>query len=120
MRRACAALCTMALACGGATAQERVHSGTGAVLRALDRITTEVHDLDLAAGDSARIGSLRVTLDECRYPVGNPAGDAYARVIIDEPQSGARQFDGWMVASSPALNALEHPRYDVWVMRCTT
>ena len=100
MRRACAALCTMALACGGATAQERVHSGTGAVLRALDRITTEVHDLDLAAGDSARIGSLRV--------------------IIDEPQSGARQFDGWMVASSPALNALEHPRYDVWVMRCTT
>jgi len=25
-----------------------------------------------------------------------------------------------MIASSPALNALDHPRYDVWVMRCTT
>jgi hypothetical protein len=25
-----------------------------------------------------------------------------------------------MVASSPALSALDHPRYDVWVMRCSS
>jgi len=29
-------------------------------------------------------------------------------------------FKGWMIASSPALNALDHPRYDVWVLRCIT
>ena len=29
-------------------------------------------------------------------------------------------FSGWMIASSPALNALDHARYDVWVMRCKT
>lgn len=29
-------------------------------------------------------------------------------------------FSGWMVASSPALSALEHPRYDVQVLRCLT
>ena len=28
-------------------------------------------------------------------------------------------FSGWMFASSPGLNALEHPVYDVWVIRCT-
>jgi hypothetical protein len=27
-------------------------------------------------------------------------------------------FSGWMVASSPALSALDHPRYDVWVLNC--
>ncbi|MGB1970407.1 MAG: DUF2155 domain-containing protein, partial [Paracoccaceae bacterium] len=27
-------------------------------------------------------------------------------------------FMGWMVASSPALNPLDHRRYDVWVLRC--
>ena len=27
-------------------------------------------------------------------------------------------FSGWMFASSPALNALEHPVYDVWVIDC--
>lgn len=29
-----------------------------------------------------------------------------------------RLFTGWMFASSPAINALEHPVYDVWVMDC--
>lgn len=27
-------------------------------------------------------------------------------------------FSGWMFASSPALNALQHPVYDVWVIDC--
>lgn len=27
-------------------------------------------------------------------------------------------FSGWMFASSPGLSALEHPVYDVWVIRC--
>jgi hypothetical protein len=30
----------------------------------------------------------------------------------------AKIFSGWMFASSPALNALEHPTYDVWVIDC--
>jgi hypothetical protein len=29
-------------------------------------------------------------------------------------------FSGWMFASSPALSALEHPVYDVWVIDCKT
>jgi hypothetical protein len=61
-----------------------------------------------------------VQLIECRYPEGNPAGDAFAHVRIRETEGGALLFDGWMLASSPALNPLEHARYDVWVMRCTT
>lgn len=28
-------------------------------------------------------------------------------------------FSGWMFSSSPGLSALEHPVYDVWVIRCT-
>jgi hypothetical protein len=27
-------------------------------------------------------------------------------------------FKGWMFASSPALSALEHPVYDIWVKDC--
>lgn len=29
-------------------------------------------------------------------------------------------FSGWMFASSPGLNGLEHPVYDVWVIDCKT
>ena len=41
--------------------------------------------------------------------------------VLDGPQAeGENIFRGWMFASSPALNALEHPVYDVWVINCTT
>lgn len=29
-------------------------------------------------------------------------------------------FSGWMFASSPALSALQHPVYDIWVIDCKT
>ena len=34
--------------------------------------------------------------------------------------AGKKIFSGWMFASSPALNPLEHPVYDAWVMDCIT
>lgn len=41
--------------------------------------------------------------------------------VLEGPQAeGENIFRGWMFASSPALNALEHPVYDVWVIDCTT
>ena len=92
----------------------------GAVLRVLDKITTELRDLELANGAAGEVGALTVQLGECRYPEENPASDAYAFVVIRQTESGKVLFSGCMLASSPALNALEHPRYDVWVIRCTT
>ena len=38
---------------------------------------------------------------------------------IDEALYGEAIFKGWMFASSPSLNAMEHPTYDVWVIDCT-
>ena len=41
--------------------------------------------------------------------------------VLEGPQAeGENIFRGWMFASSPALNALEHPVYDVWVIDCKT
>jgi hypothetical protein len=90
----------------------------GAVLRGLDRVSGAVTDIELGAGQSADYGSLEITLGECRYPTDNPSSDAYAYLTIRDRRQEGVLFAGWMVASSPALNALDHPRYDVWVMRC--
>lgn len=100
--------------------RERVEAGRAAVLRGLDKLAGGVRDLELAVGETVALGRLQVTLGECRYPATNPAGNAYAYLVIREAGAQAPDFAGWMVASSPALNALEHPRYDVWVMRCKT
>ncbi|HXI86723.1 MAG TPA: DUF2155 domain-containing protein [Parvularculaceae bacterium] len=71
-------------------------------------------------------------------PFGGQAGDAAApdspgtdgstglgAAPADPNQPAApvdpdRIFSGWMFASSPSLNALEDPVYDVWVIDCKT
>ncbi|PCJ04726.1 MAG: hypothetical protein COB16_17775 [Rhodobacteraceae bacterium] len=98
--------------------QERAVSGSGAVLRGLDKVNGRTLDAELPIGGSAELFGLLVTLADCRYPADNPTGDAFAFLTIRNSDSGVVYFDGWMIASSPALSALDHSRYDVWVLRC--
>ena len=119
LRAMAIAACGAVMAQAGWT-QEAVTIGQGAILRGLDKVNGEVADLDMLSGQAAQLGNLVVELRECRYPEGNPAGDAYAFLVIGEPGEAEPVFSGWMVASSPALNGLDHSRYDVWVLRCKT
>ncbi|AHM05656.1 hypothetical protein roselon_03398 [Roseibacterium elongatum DSM 19469] len=94
-------------------------SATRVRLRALDRMRGDPTDLDLAMGETALFGRIAIRVLDCRYPEGNPSSDAFAHVQVVDTD-GQSLFDGWMIASSPALNALEHARYDVWVLSCIT
>lgn len=96
-----------------------VASADGATLRALDRTLGQPTDIEMDAGQTVVFGRIAIRMLDCRYPVDNPASDAFAHLQILDID-GNPLFDGWMVASSPALMALEHPRYDVWVLRCNT
>lgn len=100
--------------------QIQTATANGAELRVLDKINGEVEDLRLPNGGAGVVWRMQVELGECRYPVGNPTGDAYAFVTLRQNGVDEPLFRGWMIASAPALNALDHPRYDVWVNRCTT
>lgn len=102
-----------------AWAQDFADADSG-VLRWLDKLTGETADIELTLGQEAESGRLTIRLDACRYPADNPASDAEAHLTITEQGIENPVFDGWMIASSPALSALEHPRYDVWVLRCVT
>lgn len=101
-------------------AKEMAATGAGAVLRGLDKVNAQFQDIEILNGTSVRFQRLVIDLGECRYPEGNPAGDAYAYLTIREDGTAEPVFQGWMLASSPALNALDHSRYDVWVLRCKT
>ncbi len=106
---------------GAAAQAQQTSNGQGAILRALDKTSGGTIEISVPSGQGARVGRLQVNVNECRYPVGNPAGDAYAALeVSDVGQEGVVVFSGWMIASSPALNAMEHQRYDIWVMRCIT
>ena len=98
----------------------RTDSGAGGVIRVLDKINGEVADVELRTGETRQVGRLLVSLGDCRFPAENPAGDAYQWLTIRYQGQEENVFQGWMIASSPALNAMDHPRYDVWALRCTT
>lgn len=102
------------------TAQVATSDGTGVTVRALDKLTGQVVDLEIANNRTSTVGRITIAVRECRYPSGNAAGEAYASLMITEVGIDAPVFDGWMIASSPALNPMDHARYDVWVLRCTT
>lgn len=112
-------LAAMLLLAGPAAAQDFADA-EGGILRWLDKLTGETADIELARGQEAVSGRLTIRLDACRYPADNPASDAQAHLTISDAGVSTPVFAGWMVASSPALSALDHARYDVWVLRCVT
>lgn len=91
----------------------------GAILRTLDKTMGQSSNIEIANGETVVLGRIAVRLLECRYPQDAPESEAFAHLEIMD-LDGLSLFSGWMIASSPALSALEHPRYDVWVLRCST
>lgn len=103
-----------------AIAQQSVATAPYAELRGLDRLSGELTPYEVRVGGTVQHGDLLITVSECRYPTDNPSGDAFAYLVIKDERVAEPVFEGWMIASSPALNALDHMRYDVWLIRCRT
>ncbi len=94
---------------------------SGATLQGLDKITARVSGITVDVGETAHFGSLLITLRACREapPIDPPDAAAFMEIKEVKPDEDPEQvFSGWMFASSPALSALEHPIYDVWVTGC--
>lgn len=97
-----------------------VEAPDGAILRGLDRINGVFLDLEVKPNETVVYERLEITLLECRYPDGQRNAEAFAHVKVKDMRENLASFVGWMFASSPALSALDHPRYDVWVIKCKT
>jgi len=92
-----------------------------AILRALDKITARVEALEVPVDRPLKFGTLIITVHSCRVALPEETPEAAAFLDITELKPGepeAVRFRGWMFASSPALSALEHPIYDLWVTGC--
>lgn len=94
----------------------------GARLRQLDKMTGQAETVEVAAGDEILVDRLRVRLEACQAPADNAEHGTKAFLKIWDTQEPIAEpvFSGWMFAESPALSAMDHPRYDLWVMSCIT
>lgn len=99
-----------------------------AVLRGLDKTSGLTQDFSAPVGKTVKFHSLDITARTCsKRPPEETPPEAWAYLEIadtpvvdaDEKKPGKKDvFSGWMFQSSPALNALEHPAYDVWLIDC--
>jgi hypothetical protein len=92
-----------------------------AVLQGLDKITARISTIKVGVGETVNFGSLQITVRACdkRPPEETPESAAFLQVVEQKPgEAPVTRFSGWMFASSPALSAMEHPVYDLWVLDC--
>ena len=94
----------------------------GAVMQGLDKITARISTFHAPLGELVRFGSLEIVARTCYKtpPEEPPESTAFLEIVDVRPDApSVALFSGWMFASSPAVSALEHPVYDVWVIDCT-
>lgn len=118
---------------GGAVSSNTVHSstvspqtvqpqgGTQLLLRGLDKITGRPTNILAPIGKPVHFATLTITVRYCYSTPPSETPETIAFVQIDDhrPDQPARRiFSGWMYGSTPGLNGLEHPLYDVWVISC--
>lgn len=92
-----------------------------AVLQALDKVTAQVSTIDAPIGEVVKFGTIEMVARTCdkRPPEETPESAAFMDIWEVRPgEPAVSVFRGWMFASSPALSAMEHPVYDVWILDC--
>ena len=92
-----------------------------AVFSGLDKITGRIIKFDVLIDETVQFGALQVTPRNCHTRPPTEPENTISFVEVDEitlANKIQRIFSGWMFASSPGLNAVEHPVYDVWLIDC--
>lgn len=93
----------------------------GVTLQGLDKQTARVFIINAAVGQTIEFGTLKIVVQHCeKAPIDDRQESiAFVRIIEAKPKSEPKKlFSGWMFSSSPALSALDHPTYDVWIKGC--
>lgn len=94
-----------------------------AVLRTIDKVSARTHTFDIPVDKTVKFGtSLFIKVRSCRksLPIEKTESAAFLQIWERKPQEDKPLwvFSGWMFASRPALSAMDHPVYDVWVIDC--
>ncbi len=112
-------LSVLVLACLGEPARASPYEI--AVLQGLDKVTARVLTIEAPVGQAVTFGALEIIARTCdkRPPEETPESAAFLDIWeVRQGEPAVSLFRGWMFASSPALSAMEHAVYDVWVLDC--
>ncbi len=92
-----------------------------AAFSGLDKITGRITNFDVYIDETVQFGALQLTPRVCytRPPTETQRTSVFLEVDQVSLKGGTQRiFTGWMFADSPALNAIDHPVYDIWLVDC--
>ena len=94
--------------------------GNKLVIQGLDKITARIQTFEVDVGKTYKFGVLDIFVERCVFskPIFKPESLAFIKIKDNSDRLSEVKFSGWMFASSPALNALENPVYDVAILDC--
>lgn len=90
-------------------------------MQAMDKITGRVSEIDVPVNGLANFGTFSILVRKCvtKSPEETPENTAFVDVVDNyRSDNPVNIFKGWMFSSTPALNAVEHPIYDIWLLKC--
>ena len=91
-------------------------------LKALDKITAKTSSIRMAVGDKKFFGPLEIKALKCQLSEENDSPDTVAYIQVKDLSAKDNNqvflFNGWTFASSPTLQSIDHPVYDLWITGC--
>ena len=91
-------------------------------IKALDKITAKTSALRLAVGDKKFFGPLEIKALKCQLSISSDVVDTVAYLQVKDLSTKDNNqvflFNGWTFASSPTLQSIDHPIYDLWITSC--
>ena len=91
-------------------------------ITALDKITAKTLEIKLGIGEKKYFGSLEIKGLKCQLSENNEFNDAVAYLQVKDLAAKDNNqvflFNGWTFASSPTLQSIDHPIYDLWITGC--
>ena len=91
-------------------------------LTALDKITAKTSFIRLAVGEKKFFGALEIKALKCQLSENNDFTDTVAYLQVKDLSTKDNNqvflFNGWTFASSPTLQSIDHPIYDLWITSC--
>lgn len=88
-----------------------------AVVKIMNKDAGKVQQVLIPVNQEVQFEKIFINVRSCKQTDPFQAEDFFAFLEISERDKG-QIFGGWMSRNEPGQNPLQHPDYDVWLVKC--
>ena len=102
-------------------AQSKEISTNAALMQAMDKVTGRVNKITVPVNSKITFGDFSLVLRSCKKRPAEETPENFAFVDVADRSFGTEEYNifrGWLISSTPGINAIAHPIYDVWLLEC--